>query len=856
MNLVNPVEKDFEYCFSEFLINNKRYVFVCIYRSPSRDTKLFFGNLIELLDKLYCPTKFYVISGDFNFHFHDPNDNDALSLVNILSSYGLKPHISGYTRVMSGQGSSQLDNIFSNVNEESVFSEIYTTNISDHFGQIIKINNIIKLCHNQTFMKKRFFNDQNLLRFLNYLSEITWDEVYLAQGASEKYTAFYRIFYYYFDLSFPVSTTRVKPEKACWVNTEIRNYSGYIKDLYVWYKQTNSQVVYDTYRSERKAYRKYLSNYHRSINDNRIINSKNKTKTAWGIFNSECNKTAKNLDISLKINDLTVEDPLVIAELFGGQFNLPFTPLTNYNIKNQNNYPTIFLDPVDAGEIFKELMNLPNKYSSGLDEIPVYVLKFVALFISNPLENIINESFITHIFPSDLKKAKLVPVYKKGDRQCIANYRPISLLPAVSKVIEKVINARLVQHLSVFHILSNNQFGFRPNRSCEMAIFKAISYITDQIDKNKKVSGLYFDLSRAFDTVDHKLLLNKLNSYGIRGAAACLIESYLSGRQQTVCISRNGNQYYSNTTEIRQGVPQGSVLGPLLFLLYVNELGSDLGGGVVCQFADDTSVILADASVAGLSRDCSGTAEMMCRWCTDNHLTLNSDKTGLILFNKTPLGSESLLVRLNGKSIPSVNHIKFLGLHLDPTLDWEHHISILKSKLNSLCFIVRRLRDVVSRETLKLFYFGQIQSIIAYGICFWGSSKRALGIFRMQKRIIRCIFNLHPRTSCGPYFNQFGVLTVPSLYFSSLVLFVKRNHHLFPVNSQQYTADMVIETRGRNDLRIPLHRSTFYERGPYYRAIKAYRLLPNSIRLLEGVHCFKKQVTRWLLDRCLYSFNF
>lgn len=325
-----------------------------------------------------------------------------------------------------------------------------------------------------------------------------------------------------------------------------------------------------------------------------------------------------------------------------------------------------------------------------------------------------------------------------------------------------------------------------------------------------------------------------------------LLRSYLIGRHQTVCISRNSRQFRSSRTELKQGIPQGFILGPILFLIYANDLAGGLKADRVCQFADDKSVLHMSNSVAGLSQRCTESAGRMKQWCNNNDLILNINKTDLILFSKGANWVESLLVWIDNRSILTSEHVKFLGMHLDASLNWEHHIRQLAAKLCGPYGVVRRLKDVITLESIKLNYFGQIQSIISYGICFWGSSSSAYRIFSIQNRIIRCIFHLHPRTSCRPYFVKYAMLTVPSLYFRSLIILVRNNQKIFIQNRQCYGDDMVMTTRGRIDLKVPLHNSTFYEKGPYYKALMAYRMLPDKIKKCNSMGSFKRHLKQWL----------
>ena len=854
--IVDSVDKDFEYSMSLMDFNNETVYIVCVYRSPSGNMDIFIKNIEIVLYKVTHMNRLVILCGDFNTNFIG-DDPAASTLEQIFLCYGLTAQVKGVTRPSAASGS-QIDNIFTNLHRENLNCIIHVSNISDHFGQLLSFtleHTKEKVC----FSKKRFFTEANIAKFKIYFSGEDWAELMQSTGVDREYSTFANIFLYYFDLAFPLSSCRVENNRKPWVSTEIKEYSKYVKDLYVWYKHTKSQLVYERYKDERKKYRQYLSNYKKSVNDSKITNSKNRSKSAWAMLNSQTNKKKAAIPFSLQLDsEGMVNDPLEIAEAFNAQFNLKVaTPVTgNFPITKVRQHKSLFIAPTDEQEVFNVIMALPNKYSSGFDEVPVYILKYVARAISKPLSGIVNHMFETGIFPDTLKKAKVVPVFKKGDPQKVDNYRPVSLLPSVSKVFERLIYSRLMDFITKTKQLVDYQYGFVPNKSTELAVYRTLEFIVDKIDKNQTVSGLYFDLSKAFDTINHQILLERLEHFGVRGICASLLKSYLTGREQAVCISSKGRPHYSAAVGLEQGLPQGSILGPLLFLVYVNGLGEDITANLVCQYADDTSIILARPTMAELSAVCSAAAEQMRVWCGDNQLRLNVDKTGLLSFSKQSISEESIYVRLDRKSVPVSSDIKFLGVYLDANLDWECHINSLNNKLNTYCGLLRRLRDQLFTDTIRLLYFSNIQSIMTYGILFWGSGKNAIKIFRTQKRLIRCILGLSPTTSCKPYFLQLGFLTVPSLYFLSLVTFIKKNPILFRTNQDLYSQDMSIVTRNREGLSIPTHNSAYFQKGPLYRAIKAYKTLPGDLRLVQSIPVFKKRVKDYLSKRMFYSFKF
>ena len=312
---------------------------------------------------------------------------------------------------------------------------------------------------------------------------------------------------------------------------------------------------------------------------------------------------------------------------------------------------SMLLSPVCEPEVRKELQNLDPSKSCEHDNILPRVVKYLASELSEPFTHIINLSFITGNIPVDMKTTIIIPVYKAGDNREFTNYRPISLLPCFSKVLEKMMNKRLVNYLNKVGILSEHQFGFRKNYSTNFALIDLVNRITTTLDNKEFTIGVFLDLSKAFDTVNHDLLLQKLELYGIRGIVLEWFKNYITKRYQ--CVRYNNE--LSEKKEMKCGVPQGSILGPLLFLIYINDIcnSSELVSFIL--FADDTNLLMSHLNLNTLIDKVNEELEKISIWLQINKLSLNLSKTHFILFksSRKKLGNE-IKIRVKDKSISQV----------------------------------------------------------------------------------------------------------------------------------------------------------------------------------------------------------
>lgn len=498
-------------------------------------------------------------------------------------------------------------------------------------------------------------------------------------------------------------------------------------------------------------------------------------------------KTSKQPNTIEKINynGHTVNCKKDIANIFNNHFiNLT---CNNYDHRKhklgQNAYPSsIFLLPCDEFEVLKIIKAIKTTYSVGHDEVSTIVLKQSANVIVSVLSHLINLSFSQGVFPDRLKKAIVKPLHKKNNKEDVGNYRPIALLSIFSKIFEKAMHIRITNFCNKFNIIRKNKNGFQEGKSTSLAAFNLIRHVTEEIDKNKPVIAVFFDMSKAFDFVSHQRLLQKCELLGLRGPVLSWISSYLTDRVQYVEIENiiNNNTVTRCKSTVRQivtGVPQGSVLGPLLFLLYINDLPTITKHECIL-FADDISVIIPCNQIATYNSEINNTVDDILKWMEMNNLKANLEKTKYINFynRKKPV---DVNIQYKGESIVETNEITFLGIILDEHCDWNMQVEKKCSQINRFVYVLRRLSTVANKATALIAYHGYVASQLRYGLVLWGNATDVNRVLLSQKRCIRAICNVAPRTSCKPLFRELNLLTLPSMYILEVCKFVKLHPELF-----------------------------------------------------------------------------
>lgn len=379
-----------------------------------------------------------------------------------------------------------------------------------------------------------------------------------------------------------------------------------------------------------------------------------------------------------------------------------------------------------------------------------------------------------------------------------------------------------------------------------------IQNIQLSIDKGLLAAGIACDLSKAFDCVSHTILLDKLYAYGIRGIANKWIASYLSNRSQFVQIlTKEDSKVSSNCATVRMGVPQGSILGPLLFLIYVNDLPTFVKETTIIMFADDTSALINAKSIKELSQKGNEVLSGLNHWFNENNLLLNVAKTCLLHFkNNYNQHEEGFTLKTDTTLIATSKSVKFLGIMIDESLKWDAHELFICGKLKCAIYSIFKLRDLVSKNVLKTVYYSYFYSIATYGISAWGHSSAALTrVFLLQKNALRIMYRYKRRKSCKAIFREENILTIPGAFVLESLLHVFQNRHNFKVNHDIHKHN----TRHADDFVTIQHRTKYFEKGIHFMGIKFFNHLPANLKSLKCFKTFRRNVKSLLVKSTLYS---
>lgn len=868
-------EKVFEFCATKFVVNGLSFVLVGLYRSPSSDVGIFLDRLDILINIVNKISSKLIFAGDINLNVL-VSSREHTNLRNLLKSHKMFYVVDFPTRVQGGSVSS-IDNFLTNFNRNQIKIDGIITMLSDHDGQVLEIHlNGVNKTKENLFLNenRRNFSQPNKTLFKNLLKNESWHEVYMAP-TEKKFTVFNNIFYYNFNLAFPKVNFKIKNKHFNWITDQLRNEKQEIIQLCKCARETKNLNLSKIAKVKNKIYRTKLAKTKREYFDRQMQKSCNLAKTTWNIINSEVGNKSSNFqaNIVLSENNKEVINPIEITNIFNNYFvnsvNLKkdecslmykeniehFSHLNKIDLLEQN----LHLSPTNIKEVIEIISSFKNSSSSGYDEVPLKLFKFVSGELSQVLVHLINSSLVCGKFPDFLKISKVIPIHKKNDKKSKKNYRPISLLPSISKIYEKIVYRRLLSFLENNKKLDSNQHGYRKEKSTISAAVQFIDSIINSIDKEDTVIGVFMDLSKAFDSVNHPLLLFILKEVGVRGVALQWFESYITGRKQFVEISHITKtntivKYRSKLQNIELGVPQGSNLGPLLFLCYLKHVNSCLEFSPMSSlvlYADDANLKISHKSQTQLETIANTELDNINYFFKSRNLSLNLEKTNYVHFRtKQNRKQVNLSIEIEQVQIDKINSIKFLGLLIDTNLNWNLHVDHILKKVSSGLFALKKMSSLCSTDILKQIYYAYIHSHIKYGICLYGatSNNNMNEILKLQKRALRLMIHLKFTESVKKFFSELKILTVFGLYIFETIMLFKSSQIIKQQDSQHK-----YNTRNKQNLVSECHRLQLFKQKPIYAGNKFMGKLPVQLKNEKNVQKFKKLLKEHLTHLALYS---
>ena len=809
-----------------------------MYRPPSQhNTDNFINSVDTLIGTLNC-YKNVILCGDINIDIC-PNSPDKRQhdYLNLMATYSMLP---GHT--LPTHGRTCLDHIMIRSKDEATCLVIESS-ITDHECVALCLNHSARLSYNNSYKRINFERLDMIITGIDFQPILDCTDVDIATDSLISQLSL--------AINNSTELTRIPKRQHIskpWITKGLLRCMKNRDNLYKKLKRDcRNEILKTTYKRYRNYCNLLLKKAKIKYEREEIDNAKENKKQLWDTIKkfSGCNKT-KDHSMTLLDRNEPVKSINQINSFFANvgrnlaeeivhsqHYNTPLPRDTSCFTPNSS----MVMLPTDELEVKRVVRGLKNGCAVGNDLISGKLLKRYLDILTPSITHICNLAISTGIFPRAFKIALVKPIHKGGKPDCVNNYRPISILPALSKILERLMNQRLTTFLEDNNLLSPNQFGFRHRRSTSDAVHELVHSIATTLDNKGKCVTMFLDLAKAFDSVSIPHLLIKLETLGVRGLPLKLFENYLKDRRQRVKI----DQIISNESDISFGVPQGSIIGPTLFLVYINDLCNlQLDNAKILTFADDTAIFFGGTSWEQVFESAQKGFDKVSQWLHRNVLTLNTSKTKYIAFalrsNLLPIPTLNIiahncspgLIPCTCKSLQRTDQIKYLGVIIDQTLSFRPHIEVLVSRLRKLIHVFRNLRHIADQRLIKMVYHTLCQSLLEYCITSWGGACKSYLIEaeRAQRAILKVALGRPYRYPTVKLYTEWDVLTVRKIFLLQTVL--KKHSQLY------YDPDTLSNKRRKGTVcSVQKFRTSFAQRFFCFLGNYLYNKMNSKLNIYE-----------------------
>ena len=853
---------------------SKDLVLANVYRPPLGKVEKALKQLGQNLDSLAKPTDEVLIMGDFNVNYQNQRSPNYKKIKFFEKANSLDQKISTTTR-NTKTSKTLLDLALTNIKYIRAAGALDSF-LSDHQPIFILKKKKKNTGKNEQRFEGRSYRNYKKQNFTDNVMNKEWGHFYNANDPTTAWEEMCKLIAEEADKMCPVREYKIRNSKPPWLANELIEQMKDRDYFYTKAKRTNNEDDWNIAKFHRNQVNCNIRKAKADFVKDQLKNNEGNGARFWRSIKQimPSKKGAKN---DAKISLQTEDDKNVPGEKIPDHLNTFFANIGNINdspksidltdlsqLPSESSMPhseepinqkqhvvspeedMLNFSSVSRAEVEMLVRKINISKSSGINLLSSRLLKDSFLALSDKLTFLFNLSIRTNIFPTQWKKALVIPIPKTGNPHKEENYRPISLLPLPGKILEKLVHTQLTAHLEENALLSDSQFGFRRQRSTTHAVSQLLNQIYANINRSVITTAIYIDFSKAFNCVQHSILLRKLAKLKLHDNIITWISSYLNDREQRTLV----NNSYSSFLPVKQGVPQGSVLGPLLYVIYSNDITEKIRNSGFAFYADDTVLYSKKKSTVQAGIDLQEDLDGLTDWCISNKIYINTEKTKVMFFgSKTKIASLDLPnFTINSNNIQRAKTYTYLGIKLDEQLSMETHANSVIQKVSNKIYQLTKIRSFITKKAALLIYKNMILPILEYGDIFLHSATHTIRkkLQTLQNRALRCALGKEKLAGSDLLHTEAKILKLKERRHVHILLHMFQLSQMPNFKLWKTHNTTGVRTRSSKKKLLAFRRPTNekYKKSITYQGPKLWNSLPGNLQKMDSYYEFKTQVTK------------